>query len=121
MNWTNYGGRGGRGGQGGRGGRGGRGGSWGYGQATNWIAQGGGGGGRGRGRGRWRNNNTGYPLPPPQNPFKRFDNTNYCWSCGWDVEPWHTSRTCPAHRQYAGHQEAADKNNTMGGTNTGKH
>lgn len=43
----------------------------------------------------------GRPTMPP-NPNKRFNNLNYCYSCGFDVPVWHTSTTCPmpnAHHQ----------------------
>ena len=43
----------------------------------------------------------GRPTMPP-NPNKRFNNLNYCYSCGFDVAVWHTSTTCPmpnAHHQ----------------------
>lgn len=31
----------------------------------------------------------------PPNPIKRFNNWNYCYLCGFDVEDGHTSQTCP--------------------------
>jgi hypothetical protein len=38
-------------------------------------------------------------------PVKRFNNWNYCYSCGFDVEDGHTSMTCPRDRRKTGHQE----------------
>eukprot|EP00957_Ditylum_brightwellii_P043646 3309044-Ditylum_brightwellii.AAC.1 len=29
------------------------------------------------------------------NPYKRFNNYNYCWSHGYDVPDDHTSQNCP--------------------------
>ena len=42
-------------------------------------------------------------IPPPAvartpstlNYNKYYNNTNYCFSCGYDVPQWHTSETCP--------------------------
>ena len=84
-----YGGRGGRGYQG-RGYRGGR-------------------GARGSGSGYRARNRAAFGTQPPApggatsyqgqeykpNPVKRFNNWNMCFSCGWDVPAWHTSKTCP--------------------------
>ena len=43
----------------------------------------------------------------PPNPYKRFDNWNYCYSCGYDVD--HTSQTCQ-YRKW-GHQEGCTRQN----------
>ncbi len=56
----------------------------------------------------------GLPLPPyqnglqwPRNPdfsnvYKRFNNWNVCFSCGFDIKNGHTSLTCPFKK--ANHQ-----------------
>ena len=49
----------------------------------------------------------------PPNPVKLFENKNYCWTHGHDVEDDHTSATC--NNPLPGHQYNAAKNNTMGG------
>lgn len=110
----------------GRGGRGGAGGSR------------GGRGGRGRGRGnRVRQSfadatqHGGYvpPTPPlfgggiqtptqpgvrhPPNPIKRYNNWNYCYSCGFDVEDGHTSQTCPPAWRKHGHQVGCTRDNVQ--------
>ncbi len=33
------------------------------------------------------------------NKKKYFHNQNVCYSCGFDVEDWHTSATCPQKKQ----------------------
>ncbi len=50
---------------------------------------------------------TGAPLSRPQNPrysniVKSFANQNVCFSCGFDVEDWHTSASCTNRK--TGHQ-----------------
>ena len=49
-------------------------------------------------------------VPPPtqtqeyaQNPYKRFNNWNMCFTCGFDIPHWHTSATCP-FKDEVGHQ-----------------
>ena len=122
-NWNNNYGEHGGGGLGDRGRQGGRGGGGGYGYAADWLAQGQGGSSRrGSGCGCGRNSGRGGGNSKwNMNPFKRYDNSNYYWSCGYDVENWHNSKTFPPHRRYSGHQETETKNNTMGGTTKGKH
>lgn len=90
-------------------------------------------GGRGRPRGR---GNGGPPMPyiggagiipyipagiqphaqqQPQVRFsnitKNFANQNVCYSCGFDVEDWHTSATC--NRKKQGHQDGFTRSNYM--------
>ena len=94
--------------------------------------------GRGRGgRGRGRNNLGFQPQPPQSNQgtgtvpalippplrtqsgtqqnrlnyYKRYNNWNVCYSCGWDVPSWHTSATCPPECRKYGHQEGFTRNN----------
>ena len=72
----------------------------------------------------YRNNNTrGRNLNTrssnPKHPIKRYENQNYCWTCGFDVESNHTSQTCP--RAKPGHQVNATRFNTMGGTMIASH
>lgn len=45
----------------------------------------------------------------PPNPNKRFNNHNYCYSCGFDVPAWHTSATCPTPNAH--HQPNCTRNN----------
>jgi hypothetical protein len=45
----------------------------------------------------------------PPNPNKRFNNHNYCYSCGFDVPVWHTSATCPTPNAH--HQPNCTRNN----------
>ena len=55
----------------------------------------------------------------PKHPVKRYENQNYCHSCGFDVESTHNSQTCPRARP--GHQYNATRFNTMGGKLFGGH
>ena len=115
------------GGGGGRSSRGGRG------------RGGGRGGGRGRGRGRSDARYAAQPpvqthmIPPAQCPpvnnapqfaqpqqlnyTKKFNNWNMCYSCGWDVPVWHTSKTCQWRKQ--GHREEVDRKNAQAYLNAG--
>ena len=45
---------------------------------------------------------------------KKFNNTNYCWSHGYDIAEKHTSGSCK--KPAIGHQKTATKDNNMGGT-----
>jgi hypothetical protein len=45
------------------------------------------------------------------NTTKYFSNQNVCFSCGFDVEDWHTSATCPRKKQ--GHQDGFTRANYM--------
>ena len=45
----------------------------------------------------------------------RWDNQNYCSSCGFDVAEWHTSHTCPPSRRRPDHNGQATQTNIMGG------
>ena len=54
-----------------------------------------------------------------KNPYKRFDNWNYCHSCGFDVASTHSSRNCS--NQLMGHQFNATRQNTMNGSNKASH
>ena len=91
---------------------------------------------RGRGRGRYNiqannfyNNGRGnfnnvmqYNNTAAQNPpsiYKRYNNWNYCFTCGFDVEDWHDSSTCT--RPCWNHNVMATRNNTMGGSTKGQH
>jgi hypothetical protein len=47
------------------------------------------------------------------NPIKRFNNWNYCFSCGFDVEDGHTSATCPHDWRKSGHQEGCNRQNVQ--------
>jgi hypothetical protein len=49
---------------------------------------------------------------------RRYNNTNYCWTHGWDVHESHTSLTCNC--QATGHKTSATRSSTMGGTDANK-
>ena len=54
-----------------------------------------------------------------KNPIKRFENLNYCHSCGFDISMHHTSANCP--KPGPNHQFNATRNNTMNGSRKGAH
>eukprot|EP00957_Ditylum_brightwellii_P034998 2652846-Ditylum_brightwellii.AAC.1 len=70
-----------------------------------------------------------FPPPTPwqhyqprmqySNTKKMYNNTNYCWSHGHDMEDFHTSAPCPAPK--VGHQPMATKINTMNGSRRAAH
>ena len=51
-------------------------------------------------------------APMYSNIIKKYANWNVCFSCGFDVEDGHTSKTCPAPWRRANHQEGFDRNNS---------
>ena len=55
----------------------------------------------------------------PKHPVKRYENQNYCHSCGFDVESTHNSQPCP--KPMPGHQYNATRFNTMGGSMAGSY
>lgn len=57
--------------------------------------------------------------PPFSNPVKYYNNWNYCHTCGFDVEDWHTSQTCPNPGPY--HQMHATRSNPMNGCKKAAH
>ena len=87
--------------------------------------------------GNWRNQawqgmqQQGATLCPPafqqqnnrqqtaKNPFRVYENGNYCWTHGHHVQDDHTSATCTMPDP--GHQHATTKTNTIGGSNAGSH
>ena len=52
-------------------------------------------------------------MARPPNPIKRFNNWNYCFSCGFDVEDGHTSQTCPVGWRKIGHQVGCTRDNVQ--------
>jgi hypothetical protein len=58
------------------------------------------------------------PAWQGQRPVKTTNNDSYCWSHGYQVAKLHTSATC--NMKKSGHQDAANKSNTMGGVQWGK-
>jgi hypothetical protein len=50
-------------------------------------------------------------APRYSNIIKKHANWNVCFSCGFDVEDGHTSKTCPTPWRRANHQEGFDRNN----------
>jgi hypothetical protein len=51
-------------------------------------------------------------------PVKTTNNGSYCWSYGYQMAKSHTSATC--NMKKSGHQDEANKGNTMGGFQWGK-
>ena len=47
------------------------------------------------------------------NPVNRFNNWNYCFLCGFDVEDGNTSKTCPRDWRKVGHQEGCTRDNVQ--------
>jgi hypothetical protein len=58
------------------------------------------------------------PAWQGQRPVKTTNNDSYFWSHGYQVEKSHTSATC--NMKKSGHQDAANRKNTMGGVQWGK-
>ena len=50
---------------------------------------------------------------------RRWDNDNYCWTCGFDIK--HTSMTCTYFKNPATHNKEATATNTMGGSTRNLH
>ena len=65
------------------------------------------------------NTNTYRGNNKEKTPYRCFENQNYCWTHGHHIEDDHTSTTCTMPKP--GHQHAATKYNTMGGTEQGAH
>ena len=47
---------------------------------------------------------------------RRWNNENYCSSCGYDITEWQTSKTCPPSRRAPDHNELATRTSTLGGS-----
>ncbi len=56
---------------------------------------------------------TGPANASHSNIIKRYANMNACFSCSFDVEDGHTSKTCPAIWRHANHQEGYDRSNAQ--------
>jgi hypothetical protein len=55
----------------------------------------------------------GQPTRAPySNTTKHFANWNYCYTCGFDIEEWHTGTTCPQPKP--GHQPQCNRQNFQG-------
>jgi uncharacterized protein YlxW (UPF0749 family) len=63
-------------------------------------------------------NNKIKPAWQGKRPIKTTNNDSYCWSHGYQVVKLRTSATCNMKKN--GHQDAANKSNTMGGVQWGK-
>jgi hypothetical protein len=59
------------------------------------------------------------PVAQFTNPVKYFKNWNYCHSCGYDVEDWHYSATCPNPKP--NHVWHATRQNPCDGCKKGQH
>ena len=57
-------------------------------------------------------------APTQKQPKAKLDPNGYCWMHGYMVRVGHTSATCTDKK--LGHQDAATRTNTMGGTEQGK-
>ena len=51
------------------------------------------------------------PAPNAPNKKKGYANQNVCYTCGFDVEDWHTSNNCPIKKE--GHQNGFTRTNYM--------
>jgi len=72
-----------------------------------------GGGGRGGGIAPFAQQNVPRNVRPMySNIIKRYANWNVCFSCGFDVEDGHTSKTCPALWRRMNHQEGYTRANS---------
>jgi len=72
-----------------------------------------GGGGRGGGIATFAQQNVSRNATPMySNIIKRYANCNVCFSCGFDVEEGHTSKTCPAPWRRTNHQEGYNRANS---------
>jgi hypothetical protein len=58
------------------------------------------------------------PAWQGQRPVKTTNNGSYFWSHGYQVAKSHMSATC--NMKKSGHQDTANKGNTMGGVQWGK-
>jgi hypothetical protein len=71
------------------------------------------GGSRGGGVALFAQQNAPHNVAPMySNIIKRYANWNVCFSCGFDVEDGHTSKTCPAPLRRANHQEGYTRANS---------
>ena len=59
------------------------------------------------------------PNPPHSNIVKMYANWNVCFTCGFDVEDGHTSKTCPANWRKMNHQEGYTRENARQWINAG--
>lgn len=59
---------------------------------------------------------SGHQQQKPPNTFVA--NQNYCWTHGYKLKGYHTSKTCPAKAE--GHKDEATRSNTMGGSEANK-
>jgi hypothetical protein len=50
---------------------------------------------------------------------RRWDNDNYCWTCGFDIK--HTSETCKYIKDTVNHKKEATATNTMNGSSRNLH
>ena len=68
-----------------------------------------------------RQNNNNNPRSTPTNFVKRFENWNYCYSCGGDIAANHNSQNCRISKKSSNHQFHATRSNMMGGSRSGVH
>jgi hypothetical protein len=68
---------------------------------------------RSRGSNNFPRNNDGVRTT------RRWDNDNYCWTCGYDIK--HTSNNCKYIKDTTNHKKEATATNTMGGSNRNLH
>ena len=65
-------------------------------------------------------NNTGNDRNRNRQPqtTRRYNNSNYCWSHGFDIHDSHTGQSCCWQKE--GHKADATRSNTMGGSELNK-
>ena len=84
----------------------------------NGMGSGGRGRGRGGGRGSFKHHPGGRGQPCPARTVRRHNNTNYCHSCGYDVQDWHTSTSFPWRK--VNHATDATRADNKGGSQKNK-
>jgi hypothetical protein len=82
----------------------------------------GGNGGTGHGHGQYRKSGgQNFPANGKDGTriARRWDNDNYCWTCGFDIK--HTSETCKYIKDTVNHKKETTSTNTMNGSSRNLH
>ena len=69
--------------------------------------------------GGFNNRPPGQPNPTHSNIVKNYKNWNVCFSCGFDIEDGHNSKTCPYKWRKMNHQEGFTRENARQWINAG--
>ena len=80
----------------------------------NGMSKGGRGRGRGSGRGAYQHSPGGRGQSSTPRTIRRFNNTNCCFSCGYNIADWHNGETCPWKK--VNHATDATRADTEGGS-----